>query len=148
MCIRCRGLLVNCIDPRLQGSNAVRIARFAGLSEGEYEQLNYAGPSLWCTDPHEKSHEEMFWWTLKQVSLPLHEIREIVLVGHSGCGGFALKSAIADQFHEQSVIFSSLRQAKAAIQSRFPDLTVKLVFVTICEDVSRDLPSIICQAVN
>ncbi len=81
------------MDPRLQAENAIKIAGFVGLASGDYEVLAYAGPSLWMTEPHEPEHTSSFWWLLERVSVAVHGISEVVIVGHSSCGGFALKGA-------------------------------------------------------
>ena len=137
-----RALLINCMDPRLQGENLIKIAAAAGLKSSEYEVLAYAGPSLWMTNPHQPSHTETFWWEFEQVSLGVHHISSIIIVGHSDCGGFALKGAPSDPAEEKKIIIASLKSAREAVLVKYPDLEVNLVFVKIDKDDGEGLPQI------
>ncbi len=142
-----KALLINCMDPRLDGENEIKIATAAGLKSCEYEMLNYPGPSLWMTEPHEPEHSKEFWWTLEHVSLPVHNISTIVVVGHSNCGGFALKGAPKEKAQEKEVIIASLKQAALAIKQKHPELEVLLLFVEIGEDKEDALPEITIEQV-
>jgi len=130
------------MDPRLQGENKIKIAQTVGLKSGEYEVLTYAGPSLWMTKPHESSHADNFWWLLENVSLKVHGIKEVVIVGHSNCGGFALKGAPQNPAEEKKVIIDSLKSARRAVLAKYPELEVKLIFVKIDEHKGEGLPKI------
>ena len=130
------------MDPRLQGENEIKIATAVGLKSCEYEVLDYAGPSLWMTSPHQPSHTETFWWEFENVSLHVHHITTVVIVGHSNCGGFALKGAPQDPAEEKQVIISSLKLARQAILAKHPVKEVKLIFVTIGADDGENLPEI------
>jgi hypothetical protein len=140
-------LLINCMDPRLQGENEIKIAASCGVKQGEYEVLDYAGPSLWMTNPHQPSHTETFWWEFEQVSLGVHKISTVIIVGHSNCGGFALKGAPANLEDERKVIMASLKSARDAVLAKHPDKEVKLVFVSIGDDSGEDLPEINVQII-
>ena len=137
-----RALLINCMDPRLQGENEIKIAKACGIQQGQYEVLDYAGPSLWMTNPHQPSHTETFWWEFEQVSLGVHKISTVIIVGHSNCGGFALKGAPSDPAEEKKVIVASLKSACQAVLAKHPELEVKLVFVTIGKDDGDNLPEV------
>ncbi|HVY67509.1 MAG TPA: carbonic anhydrase [Patescibacteria group bacterium] len=137
-----KALLINCMDPRLQGDNEIKIAAAAGLKPGEYEVLAYAGPSLWMTDPHLPADADMFWNLLDKVSLKVHGISQIVIVGHSSCGGFALKGAPQEPEAEKAAIVGSLLAAADAIRSRQPQLEVILQFVKIDLQPAGGLPEI------
>lgn len=130
------------MDPRLQGENEIKIATAAGLKQGEYEVLDYAGPSLWMTNPHQPSHTETFWWEFENVSLHVHHITNVVIVGHSSCGGFALKGAPNDPKEEKIVIVASLKSAALAVKQKYPDLEAKLLFITIGPEPEDGLPTI------
>jgi len=41
--MHCNSLLINCMDCRLQGKNAIEIANALGFEPGDYDGLNYAG---------------------------------------------------------------------------------------------------------
>jgi hypothetical protein len=135
------------MDPRLQGENEIKIAAAAGVPQGEYEVLDYAGPSLWMTNPHQPSHTETFWWELEQVSLNVHHISCVIIVGHSGCGGFALKGAPSSPAGEKKIIIDSLKSARQAVLAKHPGLEVKLVFVTIDSDNDNGLPAIFTELI-
>lgn len=130
------------MDPRLQGGNLIKIAGAAGLKSGEYEVLAYAGPSLWMTKPHQPNHANGFWWLLENVSLKVHGIKKVIIVGHSSCGGFALKGVPSDPAVEKEYIISSLQSAAVAIKQKFLGLGVKLVFVTLGDVNGEGLPVI------
>ena len=137
-----RALLINCMDPRLQGENEIKIAKACGVEQGQYEVLDYAGPSLWMTNPHQPSHTETFWWEFEQVSLGVHHISSIIIVGHSDCGGFALKGAPQEPAVEKAVIVKSLKSAVIAVKQKYPNLEVKLLFVDIGPEPEDGLPEI------
>ncbi len=137
-----RALLINCMDPRLQGENEIKIAQKVSLTSGEYEVLTYAGPSLWMTEPHQPYDPDSFWWLLQNVSLKVHGISQVIIVGHSNCGGFALKGAPKDPTAEKKVIVDSLYSARLAILTKHPDLEVKTVFVEIIGHGDEGLPEI------
>lgn len=137
-----RALLINCMDPRLQGENEIKIAKAGGLKSGEYEVLIYAGPSLWMTEPHLPGDADSFWWLLENVSLKVHGITKVVLVGHSNCGGFALKNAPQNPVEEKKVIVDSLKSARQAILAKHSELEVKLVFAEIADNERQELPEI------
>jgi hypothetical protein len=137
------------MDPRLQGENLEKIAAAAGLSSGEYEVLTYPGPSLWMTDPHLPSDADSFWWILENISINVHHVGEIVIVGHGSCGGFALKGAPKDPAAEQSVITATFSPAAQAIEKRFPQLSVVCLFVKIGKSTgSGALPEIEVERVD
>ena len=146
--MHCKALIVNCMDPRLQGENLIKIAAAAGLNSGEYEVLDYPGPSLWVTDPHLSGDTESFWRIFDTVSLKLHKVSEAVIIGHSSCGGFALKGTSDDPQIERQTIISSLQKAKAEFLSKYPSLTIKPAFVTIQADVTEGLPDITVELVG
>lgn len=129
--MKCKALIVNCMDPRLQGENLLKIAGVAGLSSGEYEVLAYPGPSLWMTDPQVPADSKTFWWILDNVSTSLHGISKIVLVGHSNCGGFALKGAPKEPNAEREAIVESLSSAAQLVSGKYPQLEVVPLFVKI-----------------
>jgi hypothetical protein len=130
------------MDPRLQGENEIKIATAAGLKQGEYEVLDYAGPSLWMTNPHQPSHTETFWWEFENVSLHVHHITSVVIVGHSNCGGFALKGTPQEPEAEKAVIVQSLKSAAIVIKQKYPDLETKLLFINIGQEPDDGLPEI------
>ena len=136
------------MDPRLQGENEIRIAAAAGVPQGQYEVLDYAGPSLWMTNPHQPSHTETFWWEFEQVSLGVHHISRVIIVGHSNCGGFALKGAPQVPEAEKKIIKESLKAARKAVLAKHPDLEVKLVFVEVGADGGEGLPEIQTEIIN
>jgi len=139
---RYKALLVNCMDPRLQGENEIKIAKAAGFSPGEYEVLTYAGPSLWVADPHQKSHANGFWWLLENVSLKVHKVKQVVIIGHSQCGGFKLKGVSKEPAAEKAAIVSSLKTAGKTIGLKYPKLKIRLVFVRIADNNRANLPKI------
>lgn len=142
-------LVVNCMDPRLQGSNAEAIAWAAGFQPGSWEQLSYAGPSLWLADPHEASHADSFRWLLEEVSGKVHQVHTVVLVGHSGCGGFKLKHGSMEPVQEKATIVASLRSAADELKRLKSDLNVILVFATIHEyQPEGKLPAITCEVIT
>ena len=130
------------MDPRLQGENEIKIAAACGINQGQYEVLDYAGPSLWMTNPHQPHHAETFWWEFEQVSLAVHRISLVIIVGHSNCGGFALKGAPTNPIDEKKTIINSLQSARQVILAKHPDKEVKLVFVTVGADDGEGLPEI------
>lgn len=141
-------LLINCMDPRLQGANAETIARAAGFAPGTFEQLAYPGPSLWAHDPHQPHDADVLRWIIDHVSLPVHGVGTVVIVGHSACGGFSLKGAPHDPAAEKQVIVGSLKQAADGLRQRYPQLRVIGVFVTIHDgDHQGGLPPITCEAI-
>jgi hypothetical protein len=137
-----KAVLINCMDPRLQGENEIKIAAACGVNQGQYEVLDYAGPSLWMTDPHQPSHTETFWWEFEQVSLGVHRVSTIIIVGHSNCGGFALKGAPVVPADEKKTIIASLKSARSVILEKHPDKEIKLVFAVISGDDGEGLPEI------
>ena len=144
-----KALIINCMDPRLQGENLIRIASAAELSSGEYETLTYGGPSLWCTDPHTPTDKDSLLWLMRNISLDVHGVSRVVLVGHSNCGGFALKGAPKDPVAERRVIEASLKDAIVALESQFPGLEVVPVFVTIGDTQAEGLlPEILPERLN
>lgn len=136
------------MDPRLQGENEIKIANAAGIQQGQYEVLDYAGPSLWMTNPHQPSHTETFWWEFEQVSLGFHRISCVIIVGHNGCGGFALKGVPPDPAKEKQTIIKSLKSARDVIAQKHPELQIKLLYVTVGEDKDEGLPEIEIESVE
>ncbi|HLC89969.1 MAG TPA: carbonic anhydrase [Patescibacteria group bacterium] len=141
-------LLINCMDPRLGGKNAEAIAKAAGFGAGQYEQLAYPGPSLWLEDPHHVHDSDLLWWTIDNVSLPIHRIHSVVLVGHSNCGGFKLKGAPQEPVAEKQAIVASLKRASQALAKRYPELHIFPIFVQIlAEGINNHLPKIVCEKI-
>ncbi len=144
----CPALVVNCVDPRLQGSNAEAIAWAAGFQPGSWEQLSYPGPSLWLVNPHEAVHAEIFQWLLEEVSERVHHVNTVVLAGHNDCAGIERKYGLADPAQEKGRIVTSMRVAAERLKSLHPELNVILVFVTIHQyQPAGMLPSITCEVV-
>lgn len=145
----CSALLINCMDPRLQGANAEAIAKAAGFTPGDWEQLSYPGPSLWLTDPHQAADSQQFWWTFEQVSEKVHLVSKVVLIGHSECGGFRLKHGLLNPTQEKATIVESLRAAADQLKRAKPLLEVSSIFVTIHNhQPDGTLPSITCEVIS
>ncbi|MDR3643324.1 MAG: hypothetical protein P4L74_06915 [Candidatus Doudnabacteria bacterium] len=130
------------MDSRLQGDNQTKIAGALGLEPGDFDVLNYAGPSLWMADPHEPSHEAAFRWQFENVCLNAHSVKRVGLVGHANCGGFALKGAPQTVPEEKAVIVASLQNAKAKLAKDYPQIEFIPAFVTIGSQPSKGLPEI------
>ncbi len=144
----CKALLINCLDPRLQGENIVRIASAAGLKSCEYEVLGYTGPALAFTQPHRATDRDFFTNIIRHISIGVHEISQIVLVGHTDCAGFRLAGRqFADPTTERDGHFNALIQARDAIRRHFRELKTIGVFVTFLDDPPNGLPNIRCEIV-
>jgi hypothetical protein len=130
------------MDCRLQGENSIKIANAFGFEPGDYDCLNYAGPPLWMTEPHEPEHKDTFMWLFEKVSINAHHVTKFGIVGHAECGGFALKGAPQVPAEEKAVIVESLHKAKAKLAKTNPQIQVKLAFVAIGPQPPKGLPEI------
>ena len=143
--MHCNSLLIGCMDCRLQGENAIIIANALGFESGDYDGLNYAGPSLWMTEPHEPAHEGTFTWQFENVCIKAHHVSQVGIVGHGECGGFALKGVPQVPAQEKAAIVESLQKAKAKLAQTYPQIQVKLAFVAIGPQPQKGLPEIFVE---
>jgi len=143
--------LVVCMDQRLQGRNAEKIAAAFDLKPGQFEGLTYPDPSLWLAQPHEPAHSDLFWWIIDNVSVNFHHVRGVIFVGHASCGGCALKRGKMEFDQEKAAIIYDLQRTAQLIHERYPELEIKLGFVTIHDDQlipGTELPEIDCEEIE
>lgn len=123
----CQCALITCEDfrlhERIDGRNYV--AEFVKSLGVDCDIITRGGAIQDLTRPKQTGFANSIWRDL-EVSVKLHNIKEIYLINHTNCGAYSYFN-FTDLNQELKQHQADLQAAKQAIQQRYPDLKVKLL---------------------
>lgn len=130
-----QALVLSCIDFRFLEYQYSFLGQ-QGLSQA-YDWVALAGASLALTGFPHPAEAETFWDQL-DLSKQLHNIAQVIIFDHQNCGAYAQVHPLpfGDRQAEENFHGNYLHQARAQIQERYPDLTVKLYFIELTGQVN------------
>ena len=128
--LRAEALLCPCMDFRFVGFYP-RFMERLGLSGG-YDQIGLAGSSLVFCGISGEGSEAAIRDQVK-AARNLHRVRKVILVDHDECGAYGL--LLGDELKrgvpEKDLHRTYLMKATDCIQLAFPDLAVRMFYVTV-----------------
>lgn len=71
---------------------------------------------------------------IKEVSLPLHQIKKVILIGHWDCGGYGGSKNFDSEADEEERYQVDLQKAKQILNNEFPELEVIIGYSKIRGD--------------
>lgn len=125
----CRGLVIACMDFRLQ--EKIRDFLIEEGMLGNCDIVTYAGG---VKDIAAADGDGL----LNQVKLSkkLHDIHEVLLVNHTDCGAYGGRSAFPSEAKEVETHLEELQRAKRNILAMSPALTVRTLIAHVAPDDS------------
>jgi hypothetical protein len=135
-----RALVLSCTDFRFL--NAQRYLLSLQNLSNQYDWTALAGASLALSGFPNGADTDAFWDQL-ELSYKLHHIQTVIILDHQDCEAYAVKigpNLSNNSERELKVHSDYLNQAYWAIRERYPELNVKLYFVTLNTELISVLP--------
>jgi len=117
--------VISCIDYRFWPRDLSLLAK----KFGRFDLLALAGGSKNLASPTDKENKLTALENIR-LSIKLHGAKTIVLTNHSDCGAYGGSKRFSSQKQEVDFHKKELLKAKSVIRKFFPDLRIKMVFVT------------------
>jgi len=114
----CEYLIVSCMDYRIQGFLYNWAEKY--LQGRKYDYVGFAG----------STKELDIILTQIDVSINLHGVKSVLLIHHEDCGAYGVQSSLQKHIEE-------LRKAEKEIHSKYPDLEIKLFYLTLSGNFSQ-----------
>jgi hypothetical protein len=117
-------MLLNCIDPRFTSGSFNWMGAHA--MRDRYSQFTIAGGPLGIVHPRFAAWQPAFWENL-DISVQLHNIKQVVGMTHRDCGAAKLalgEAAVSTRALETASHTDALRQFQAEVARRQPGLTL------------------------
>lgn len=128
---KAKALLIHCIDFRFIKNKKEWMEKEELL--GTCDVVSLAGASQNIVAPKNEADKELVFRQI-EIARRLHSISEVVLMNHSDCGAYGGKKAFQNESAEEDKHISDMREARAEILKKFPDLKVRLVLACIGEE--------------
>ncbi|MBI2099619.1 hypothetical protein HYT45_04430 [Candidatus Uhrbacteria bacterium] len=125
---KAKALLIHCIDFRF----IKKIKEWMGSQNllGVCDEVSLAGAVQNIVSPKNEADKEL---VLRQIDIAkrLHDIDEVILMNHTDCGAYGGANAFANELAEQEKHELDMREARAIILSKFPELKVRIILAKI-----------------
>lgn len=97
---------------------------------GATDEVSLAGAVQNIVSPKNEADREL---VLRQINIAkrLHAIDEVILMNHTDCGAYGGRSAFSNEHAETQKHELDLREGRAIVAAKFPDLKIKLVLAKI-----------------
>jgi len=128
---KCSSALIRCIDFRLTSAIDKWLEEKGIMNDCDI--ISIAGISKVIAED-ENSTDSQFILKQIELSVKLHEIKTLYLIHHTDCGAYGGHNAFENLEIEKQKYNSDMNKAKEVINTKFPDLEVKLVLANIKED--------------
>lgn len=125
---KCSSALIRCMDFRLT-SAINKWLEEKGIMD-DCDIISVAGISKSIAED-ENSTDAKFILNQIELSVKLHDTKTLYLIHHTDCGAYGGHSAFEDLETEKQKYNSDMAKAKELINTKFSDLEVKLVLVSI-----------------
>lgn len=128
---KAKAIIIHCIDFRFIKKIREWLEREALLDV--CDEVSLAGAVQNIVSPKNEADKEL---VLRQIDIAkrLHSIDEVILMNHTDCGAYGGRSAFDNELAEQEKHELDIREARAIILSKFPELKVRLVLAKIYEE--------------
>lgn len=125
---KAKAVLIHCIDFRFIKAIKDWLEREALL--GACDEVSIAGGVQIIVSPKNEAEKEL---VLRQIDIAkhLHDIDEVILMNHTDCGAYGGRDAFANELAEEQKHELDMREARAIILSKFPELKVRLALAKI-----------------
>jgi len=128
---RVEAVLLSCMDFRLM-DNIVHYMHANGYADN-YDHLIIAGASLGAVTDKYPAWNKTFWEHL-DVAIKLHNVAKLMIMDHRDCGAY--KVILGEDFaktpeKETHTHTAMLKQLKAEVNKRYPDLVVETMIMDL-----------------
>ena len=123
-------ILITCIDFRFHQVTVNYIREDLGIKE--FDLLTIPGVAKNLAQDNQPGKEIIR--IIKEVSLPLHRIKKIVVMNHWDCGGYGGSSNFSSETDEEKRYKKDLVKAKQILNSKFPELEVIIGYSKVIDD--------------
>jgi len=120
----CQAAVIHCIDFRFQKAIADYLEQAGVVS---YDRISVAGAAKNIAIP-ENDAEKAYVLNQIDISVRLHEVKEIILIHHEDCGAYGGKSTFASDEVEHDTHFEHMDSVRRMLASIYQDVVVKLVY--------------------
>ncbi len=124
----CSTIIFHCIDFRFGGDIKAFLEERNLL--GDIDIVSLAGVCKNIIDPAQPTDRE---FVLRQldISKRLHNVCDVILMNHTDCGAYGGRSAFASIEAEEARHVGDMRETRAIIAEKYPDLNVRMVLAHI-----------------
>lgn len=88
-------------------------------------------------DPDNKAFAEALIAKIKQVSVGLHDIKQIIVLDHADCGAYGGRKAFESIESESHKHNEDLEATRAILKEHFPDQEIKIGIASLSEDETQ-----------
>ena len=131
----CSSALVRCMDFRL--GPAIRDYLNEKNLYGHIDIISMAGGAKDLEQSDESALEGQV-----DLSKRLHQIKTVILINHTDCGGYGGHEAFGSLEEERAQLIGDMKNARDKLTSKYQDLEVKLVLAIIDEDAGVKIEEI------
>ncbi len=117
----CAALAITCIDFRLVKQTA-EYMQSLGLGEN-YDLLSIAGAS--------KEIDNEFVQKQIDISVNLHQIKQLFLIHHEDCGAYGGKEKMGSDSEEKEFHIAEMTKAEDYLKSKYPELQVIKIYAQL-----------------
>lgn len=137
---KCGSLVLHCMDFRL-GRAIHKYMEDNGLL-GDSDLVSMAGAAKNLSSPDESSDRDL---VLRQIEISerLHGASRVILINHTDCGAYGGHQAFTSSEEEIGKHKDELRNSKAIIEERFPDIKVQMVLLVMEENGGMNFEKVI-----
>lgn len=131
----CQAILFRCMDFRLTRE----INRWMEENNlmNNCDIASMAGASKDIIDGLEKERDMLF----KQIdlSIKLHQSREVYLIHHSQCGAYKASYDFSSEGDEKEQQLKDLERIKGVIKEKFPEIEVKIIWAQMLDEEGNNI---------
>lgn len=139
MAHHCKSLLIRCIDFRL--AKSIKNYLEANNLLGDCDVLSVAGAIKSLISPNNPGDKDFILGQI-DISVSLHQIKEVILVNHTDCGAYGGSSKFTFKKEEREFHVKEMQAAKEIILEKYPTLKIKMVLAEIMPDGNFELEKI------
>lgn len=129
----CPAVVLRCIDFRFRVSDQDSVAQ--GLKREDFDMICVPAPAKTMIT----SASNMYFLTdiISRVCVELHDVQEIIVLGHWDCGGYGGSKAFASSDAEESKYTEDLLEAQRQLHRKFSKLVIRVGYSKIVGDSLR-----------
>ncbi len=127
----CDAAVLRCVDFRF----------WDNFDELLKQKFNIKSYDLWCLpgagkiflDKENQDFADTLLEKIKNVSIKLHNIKELIILNHQDCGGYGGRKAflnIEDEFNKHK---TDLLQVRNILQEKLPNIKIRIGLITLDE---------------
>ena len=112
-------VLVTCVDFRFHQPTVEFVKNNLA---GSFDLLTTPGATKNLVEANQSAKEIIR--VIKEVSLPLHQIKKIILMNHWDCGGYGGSRSFSSIQKEEEKYQEDLKKARGVLKKEFPEMEI------------------------